>query len=168
MTSWKLLKRKEKKHRNRNQTRKKKNKKQNKTKTLPLCTFCDFTAKMSSNPSHFHSSPVCPTGLGKLFLTEGRKQMGTCLHFAEVQKSSQNFLLAKADLSIYIKVTVFFLLHVPFWFTFFLIDSLLPGVLKITPPILEWLRLLSGSFSSHASSWPHSFSSKAASLSWLA
>lgn len=47
-----------------------------------------FHGKDKFQSIHFHSSPTCPTGLGKLFLTEGWKQMRTCLCFADVQERS--------------------------------------------------------------------------------
>lgn len=119
-----------------------------------------FCSKDEFQSILYHSSPKCPTGLGKLFLTGMKTKENLPAFSWGAGDLSQNFLLAKADLSIYIKMTVFFLLLVPFWFTFFLIDSLLPGVLKITPQILEWLRVLFGSSSGHASSWPHSVKSQ--------
>lgn len=80
---------------------------------------------MSSNPSHFHSSPVCPTGLGKLFLTEGRKQTGTCLRFAEVQKrsfpefppgKSRSFNLYKSD-CVFPFTRTLLIYILPYWLT---------------------------------------------------
>lgn len=71
---------------------------------------------------------------------------GNLLHFADVQArsfpevpfgKSRSLNLHKSD-----RVFPFTL---PFWFTFFLVDSPLPGVLKITAQILGWLRVLFGS-----------------------
>lgn len=123
-----------------------------------LCTFCGFTAKINFNPSISILVLHAPLVWENCFWQRDENKWElACVLLMCRRDLSQNFLLAKADLLIYIKVTVFFLSLVPFWFTFFLIDSLLPGVLKITPQILEWLRVLFGSSSGHASSWPHSF-----------
>lgn len=125
---------------------------------MSLCTFHGFTAKTNFNPSIsilvLHAPLVWENCSWQ---KDENKWELACVLLMSRRDLSQNFLLAKADLSIYIKVTVFFLSLVPFWFTFFLIDSLLPGVLKITPQILEWLWVLFGSSSGRASSWPHSF-----------
>lgn len=125
---------------------------------MSLGTFCDFTAKINLNPSISILVLHAPLAWENCsWQRDENKWELACVLLMCRRDLSQNFLLAKADLLIYIKVTVFFLSLVPFWFTFFLIDSLLPGVLKITPQILEWLRVLFGSSSGHASSGPHSF-----------
>lgn len=116
------------------------------------CIFLDVMAKTSSNPSCFHSGPTCPTGLGKIAPDrDENKWEYACVLLISWPDLSQNFLLAKASLSIYMKVTVFFLFLGPFWFTASLADPLLPGALKITPPILE----SSSALCQASSSWPH-------------
>lgn len=99
-----------------------------------LCTFCDFIAKINFNSSISILVLHAPLVWENCSWQRDENKWGlACVLLMCRRDLSQNFLLAKAHLSIYIKVTVFFLSLVPFWFTFFLIDSLLPGVLKITP-----------------------------------
>lgn len=90
-----------------------------------LYTFLDFIAKVSFYLFCFQSSPTCSTGLGKLFLTEGWKQTGTCLHVADVQArsfpefpfgKSRSFNLHKSD-CVFPFTRTLLIYILPYWLT---------------------------------------------------
>lgn len=84
-----------------------------------------FQSKDKFQSIHLHSSPICPSGLGKLFLTEGWKQMRICLHFADVLErsfpefpfgKSRSFDLHKSD-CVFPFTGTRLIYILPFWLT---------------------------------------------------